>query len=265
MLNTFLIAIFTAISVISFNIRVGGAPDGANSWENRKPATIAMIEDQKPDFLTIQEGMEDQMRYIEQSCIAEYQAIGIAPDSQGTKGEHMTMFFRKDRFECLDWGTFWLSETPDKASKGWDGAYPRTATWAKMKHLESGEEFFIINTHLDHIGFEARRKGIELILSRMNEINEDFLSVILTGDFNCTVDSEELQALVNSMSNARENAEKTDGIKSYNNWGKGGQSTIDFIWYSGFSKCASFETITQRYAGKPFISDHYPIKAVLEF
>lgn len=261
---SFLISILATISVISFNIRVGGAPDGENAWDNRKPATIAMIQDQKPDFLTIQEGMEFQMTYIARNC-PEYVALGIAQDINGTKGEHMTMFYRKDSYECLEWGTFWLSETPDKPSTGWDGAYPRTATWAKMKRNGSGEVFYIINTHLDHIGVEARRKGIELIISRMAELNGNSLPVILTGDFNCTVDSEELQALVNSMNNSREKAERTDRIKSYNNWGDSGQSTIDFIWYSGFSRCVSFETITKSYAGKPFISDHFPIKSVLEF
>lgn len=264
MLNTFLLAIFTAISVISFNIRVGGAPDGINSWENRKPATIAMIEDQKPDFLTIQEGMEDQMRYIEQSCIAEYQVIGIAPDSHGTKGEHMTMFYRKDRFECLDWGTFWLSDTPDKFSTGWDGAYPRTATWAKMKIRQSGEIFFIVNTHLDHVGVTAREKGLELILSQVEEMNKEKLPVVITGDFNCTVENSELQPIIASMSNSRTQACRKDSKASFNDWGRSA-SNIDFIWYKGFRKCRRFKTITRKYADKPFISDHYPIKAVLEF
>ncbi len=250
------------LNIISLNIRVGGAPDGDNSWEKRKNATIALVGEEQPDLFTLQEAMDFQVEFID-SLLVGYNVIGKGKDRAGVKCEHMTMFYKADRFECLEWGTFWLSDTPDAASIGWDGAYMRSATWALMREKGSGEQFYIVNTHLDHIGKTARIKGAQTIVNRMRKINTANLPLVVTGDFNTTIESGELKIFSDNFKNSRESAKITDNILSFNAWGEG-ISNLDFIWYSGFSECLEFKTITRKFLGIPYISDHWPIRAVLQ-
>lgn len=180
----------------------------------------------------------------------------------------MSIFWNKKTTKLLKWGTFWLSETPDKPGIGWDAACIRTATWALLKDKASGKKYYYVNTHLDHIGWEARKNGLKLIVDRIESINPKGLPMIITGDFNMEIDRPEFDDLKKIMKNAREVAVKTDHVKTYNGWGKGGdenQETIDYVWFKGFSTCTEYETITKKYMDRTYISDHYPIKATLIF
>lgn len=262
-MKTLLIALLASLNVISFNIRIGVCDDGDNSWDIRKPATIEMIGQEKPDILALQEAMQFQVSYIAENC-PEYEVVGTSADNGWAKGKDMTFFYRKSQLQCIEWGTFWLSDTPLRPSKGWDGAYERTATWALMRSLSSGRCFIFVNTHLDHVGVQARQKGLELIMEQIAELNKGNLPVVLCGDFNCQIDAPEMDSIRNRMQNARTGARKTDAQASFNNWGKEA-STIDFIFHTGFRRCRRFTTLTGTYAAKPFISDHYPIKAELDF
>lgn len=164
----------------------------------------------------------------------------------------------------LKWGTFWLSETPEVPSKGWDAECMRTATWALMKDKKSGRKFYFVNTHLDHVGVEARRNGLRLIVDRIGQINPEGYPMVLTGDFNVTPEDQALQGLDEVMTSARKAAVATDNVGTFNNWGKASE-TIDYIYFSGFSYCVEYQTVTKRYADRKFVSDHYPICARLIF
>ena len=107
--------------IISYNIRLGVADDGANSWEHRREATLRMLEREAPTVFGIQEGYLFQVKYIEEN-LPQYGRVGVGRDDGAEKGEFMAVYYLRDRFELLDSGTFWLSETPDKVSRGWDGA-----------------------------------------------------------------------------------------------------------------------------------------------
>ena len=251
------------LTVISYNIRQGVADDGDNSWEHRRPATIEMLKDKHPDIFGVQEAFDFQISYITDN-LPEYESIGVGREDGKNSGEHMSIFYNKKKISLLKWGTFWLSETPEKPSMGWDAACFRTATWALMKDKRSGHRFFYVNTHLDHVGKEAQKNGLALIVERIKEMNPENLPMVLTGDFNVESSDPVLADLNKIMKNARVSAERTDNHVSYNGWGKGG-SIIDYIYYSGFSSCPKFETVQKKYADFPFISDHYPVKAVLIF
>lgn len=253
------------IVVISYNIRVGTAKDGENSWENRCPATEQMILDQKPDIFGLQEALGIQLDFINGHC-RNYKGFGVGREDGKDKGEHMSIYYNRKTVKMLKWGTFWLSETPETPSKGWDADCIRSATWALLKDKASGKKFYYVNTHLDHKGWEARRNGLKLIVDRIDSINPEKYPMILTGDFNMTIDRPEFDDLKKVMKNARDVAEKTDHNITYNNWGDDSDiKIIDYIWYKGFSKCTEYQTITKEYAGKKFISDHYPIRATLVF
>ena len=251
------------LKVMSYNIRLGSANDGTNSWGLRYPATAEMIEDQMPDIFGVQEALASQIRFIEDNFV-NYKSVGVGREDGKKDGEHMSIFWNKKTVSLLKWGTFWLSETPEKPSMGWDAACKRTATWALMKCKKTGKKFYYVNTHLDHKGTEAQKNGLKLIVDRIDDINPEGYPMILTGDFNITPDNPNLVELDSKMQSVRKVAEKTDNHDTFNGWGKG-KGVIDYIYASGFSAYPEYQTVIKRYADRKFVSDHYPICAVLVF
>ena len=253
------------LKVMSYNIRMGTAKDGTNSWEYRYPATAMMIQDQKPDVFGVQEAFEFQIKFIEDN-FTDYDSFGVGRDNGKAEGEFMSIFWNKKTVKMVKGGTFWLSETPEKPSLGWDAACKRTATWALMKDKNTGKMFYFVNTHLDHKGVEARKKGLELIVSRIDEINPKGYPMVLTGDFNIKPDNEALIGLEEKMQSARKIAPKTDNNQTFNGWGKAkSDMVIDYIYVSGFSACPEYHTVNEKYGQWKYISDHYPIYAKLIF
>lgn len=251
------------ITVISYNIRMGAAKDGTNSWEYRYPASAMMITDQAPDVFGVQEAYDYQVKYLNDYCKG-YKSVGVGRENGKTKGEHMSIFYNTKNISLLKWGTYWLSETPETPSMGWDAACKRTATWTLMKDKRTGRKFYYVNTHLDHAGKEAQKNGLKLIVERIKAMNKEGYPMILTGDFNVTPDNPVLEDLDKMMISARKSAVKTDNGDTFNGWGKS-KGVIDYIYYSGFSTCTTFEVIRKPYMERTYISDHYPVKATLIF
>ncbi|MBO6168609.1 MAG: endonuclease/exonuclease/phosphatase family protein [Bacteroidales bacterium] len=255
------------IKVMSYNIRVPSKeanPD--NDWPVRKVGTPAMIKAQRPTVFGLQEAVTEQIKYILDN-VEGYSYYGLGRDNgkaiPSASGEIMAIFWDDAQVSVLDWGTFWLSDTPDKVSKGWDAACRRTATWCRFKHKESGKDFLYVNTHLDHKGATARKEGLKLVVSKIAELNTDKLPVILTGDFNVPPTDECVEVLRSTMRDARVTSPVTDQYNTYNAWTPEGKRIIDYIWYSGFDGILSYHTVRDPYAGVALISDHYPITAQL--
>ena len=247
------------LKVMSYNIRMGIAKDGTNSWEFRCPATIEMLNAQKPDVFGVQEAFEFQIRFIEEYC-SDYKSVGVGRDDGKKKGEYMSIFWNKKTVSLLKWGTFWLSETPDKPSKGWDAHCRRTATWALMKDKKTGKKFYFVNTHLDHKGTQAQANGLKLIVDRIDSINPEGYPMVLTGDFNIKPNNPALVDLDSRMQSTRKIAAKTDNHNTFNGWSTAKtDAVIDYIYVSGFSACPEYKTVIEKYADKPFVSDHYPV------
>lgn len=253
------------LKVMSYNIRLSTDKDGTNAWKYRCPATLEMIKDQKPDVFGVQEALPEQVNFLEEWAEG-YDCVGVGRDDGKKKGEFMAIFWNKKTVKLMKWGTFWLSETPEKPSKGWDAACYRTATWALMKDKRTGKRFYFVNTHLDHVGVEARKNGLKLIVERIAEINPEGYPMVLTGDFNMKPSAPELKDLDACMKSARKVALTTDSHQTFNDWGKAkSDMVIDYIYISGFSSCLEYQTVTKKYADRKFISDHYPITARLIF
>ena len=253
------------LKVMSYNIRLGVGKDGTNSWQYRCPATIAMLEDLQPDVFGVQEAVDFQIKFLDEFA-EDYKSVGVGREDGKSKGEHMSIYWNKKTVKMLKWGTFWLSETPEKPSKGWDAACFRTATWALMKDKKSGKKFYYVNTHLDHKGKEARKNGLKLIVDRIAEINPEGYPMVLTGDFNMTPDDKALVDLDKMMTSTKKIAKKTDNTGTFNGWGKAKPNyEIDYIYVSGFSGVKEYKVVNKRYVNIPFISDHYPIMSVITF
>lgn len=254
----------TSITTMTFNIRYGTADDGTNSWFYRAGGVIDMINDQKPDIIGMQEVLHEQMALLKDYL--SYKCVGVGREDGKKGGEHMCIFYNPKTVRIVKWGTYWLSETPDKPSLGWDGACKRTATWALVMHKDSGRLFYFVNTHLDHVGVQARKNGLSLILDNIGTMNKEGYPLILSGDFNVTPDDETLAPLAGKLRSARDWAVKTDEGATYNAWGhKDKESVIDHIFVTGFSSCPLFEVIRKPYDDHKFISDHHPVKATLIF
>lgn len=249
------------LKIISYNIRTL-ARDGENSWQFRKHATKNMIELHKPDAFGLQEAMLPHMQYIDSVC-PQYARVGVGRSDGKEGGEFVTIYYNKERFDLLDSGTFWLSETPDQVSRGWDAALPRITTWVKLRDKATKRKFFYFNTHFDHKGTTARVESSKLIVEKIREIAGKKAAVVLTGDFNIESENEALQPLYDNMSAARRCAPITDNKGTYNGWGLLKRNTvIDHIFYGGRKvKCNAFRTLDGDYGAK-FISDHFPLEAI---
>jgi endonuclease/exonuclease/phosphatase family metal-dependent hydrolase len=194
------------LKIMTYNIRLDVASDGENAWANRKDFFTSQIQFYAPDIFGVQEAMPNQVNDIA-SALPSYNHVGIAREGEG-KGESSSIFYKKDRFLVQQSNTFWLSQTPDIVSKGWDAAYNRVCTYALFKDLKTKKTFWVFNTHLDHIGEEARTKGLELILSKMATVNTKGYPVFFMGDFNSEPDTDRIVSLKKAMNDTREISEE---------------------------------------------------------
>ena len=256
-----------SIKMMSYNLRCISPTDfGKKSWFYRADLIVDDIENEKPGIIGFQEATKWHYSYL-QETFPQYDSV-ITYRDEAFNSEGCPIFYNKSLYTLVDKGSFWLSETPEEPSFGWDAACRRTATWALMKDKRNGKQFYFVNTHLDHKGVEARKNGLKMVLDRIATMNPDGYPMVLTGDFNVTPDDECLVDLDKRMESARKIATVTDTKSSFNGWGKftpEDSYLIDYIYVSGFKAVPEFRTVTETYAGKPYISDHYPIVSVLEY
>lgn len=177
--------------VMSFNVRYGTANDGLDAWPLRCEAVAQCIQETAPDILGVQEALEFQIAFLEQR-LPGHVRVGQGREG-GTKGEHASLFLSGARFELVEHGDFWLSETPQQvASVGWDAALTRMCTWARVRDRASGSELTVWNTHFDHRGELARERSAQLIAARVRERAGPHLVI---GDLNAGEHSAPLAAL----------------------------------------------------------------------
>ena len=257
------------IKVMSFNIRTDSSSDGTNGWSYRKSACVEMIKDQKPTIIGFQEAKFTlQWSYMKEQLKDDYVGFGVSRTTgkESGSGECMGIMYDKNVVEKLDGGTFWLSETPNEPSKGWDSAYTRSSTWGLFKHKPTGKTFFYINTHLDNEGNTARIEGMKLIAKRF-EPYKDECPIFLTGDMNVDLSDKAMQAIRDFMWNTRLYAptELTDFKGTYNGFStKTSNKVIDHIYCSKGMKVVEYHTITEKYGSAKFVSDHYPIYSIIK-
>ena len=198
----------------------------------------------------------------------QYARYGRGRDDGMDKGEHSAIFYKKDEFTLLSKGDFWLSQTPDKPSLGWDATCcNRICSWVQLQHKKSGKKFFFFNVHYDHQGVVARKESSKLILKKIKEI-ADKSTVIFTGDFNGSTSTEWYQTIANSgilKDTYNEVKFPYANNASFNAFGKARQSNdiIDHIFVSDQFKVIRWGLLTDTYHGK-FPSDHFPVLVELK-
>lgn len=245
------------LGIMSFNIRNSGAKfeDGKNCWDNRREAVAGMIAGTAPVMIGLQEMLPDQVDFLD-ARLDGYMRIGVGRDDGIRGGEMMAVYYDTAKVDLIDGGTFWLSQTPDTVSRGWDAACNRTVTWGRFVNKDSGNEFFFFNTHLDHMGQTARQEGVKLVKDRIRQIAGD-MPAVLCGDMNSDSDDPIFTPLQGYMQLARTACADTDTMRTYNGYGKVGGSRIDHVFFKGVEPLR-FSVMDEDY-GVPYISDHYPV------
>ncbi len=168
---------------MTYNIRYANTHDGVNDWENRKEFLSDQLKFYSPDIFGIQEGLHKQVTFLD-NVLEKYDYTGIGRDDGKEKGEYSAIFYNRNKIKIVEGSTFWLSETPEKISVGWDAAMERICTYALFEIIESSQKFYVFNTHFDHIGKKARENSVDLILEKVQEINKKNYPVIVMGDLN---------------------------------------------------------------------------------
>ena len=248
-------------TIVSYNIRYDNNWDIENSWEIRRSNIIQMLIKYSPSILGIQEGLLTQVQYIDSSLI-NYDYVGVGRDDGKNKGEFCAIYFDTTRYALLKNSTFWLSETPDTISVGWDAALERICTYGLFKDRITKKEFWVFNTHFDHIGIIAREKSSRLILKRIKKINRQSLPVILMGDFNSIPNSPPVKEIITELSDALQlSTEKLHGPRgTFNGFNEDLpiEKRIDYIFTKKL-KVLSYRHINDRLENNRHISDHLPV------
>jgi len=248
-------------TIISYNIRYDNNWDVENSWKIRRKKISQILIQYSPSIVGIQEGLLNQVQYIDSSLI-NYDYVGVGRDDGKEKGEFCAIYFDTTRYVLLKNSTFWLSETPDTISVGWDAALERICTYGLFKDRITRKAFWVFNTHFDHIGIIAREKSSELILKRINKINRQSLPVILMGDFNSIPNSPPVKEIITELSDALQiSLEKLQGPRgTFNGFNEDLpiEQRIDYI-FTNKLKVLSYTHINDRLDNNRHISDHLPV------
>jgi len=256
------------LRLMTYNVRFDNPNDGENAWSNRKEYFVSQLAFYEPDIFGIQEALPNQVVDIA-TFLPKYNYIGIGRDGIG-KGESSNIFFKKDRFEILTENTFWLSETPEVISKGWDGALNRVCTYTLLKDSKTKQKFWVFNTHLDHLGELAKTNSILLILSKIKELNTKNYPFFFMGDFNSEPTEERIINLKKQMNDSRDiSDERPFGPSGTFNGFKHSEAVTTLIDYIFLSKENPFKVT--KYAvlsdskDLKYPSDHLPVYIELQF
>ncbi|HMB61596.1 MAG TPA: endonuclease/exonuclease/phosphatase family protein [Eudoraea sp.] len=259
-----------AINAMSFNIRYDNPEDGKQNWHQRKENVVRMIQFYDLDIIGLQEVLVHQLNYLKKH-LGQYNTVGVGREDGKEKGEFSPVLYRKDRFEPLKRGTFWLSETPEKVSKGWDAALERIVTWVILKDRVNGKEFLVMNTHFDHMGDQARLESAILLKHKSNELAEG-LPLILTGDFNLVPESKAIKILTapdgnNTLVNSSHVATFSYGPDwttcGFDNRPFEDRKVIDYIFLKHIKKVNRYAVLAEM-LNDIYLSDHCPVFAQIE-
>ncbi|MBE7033281.1 MAG: endonuclease/exonuclease/phosphatase family protein [Ruminococcaceae bacterium] len=244
------------VRIMSFNVR-----DGEYDRGEIVPQVVA---DYLPDSVGFQE-CEGTWYLTLRTYLPDYGIVGVGRlTGAPLLGESTAIMYRNDKYRLIDWGTFWLSETPDRVSIGWDAKYHRTCTWAILENKETGARYAHVNTHLDNAGSEARVKGLELVIEKAESFD---MPVVITGDFNFPKGSDLYNTLVaSSLTDSAEIAVSADSgctAHGYKDVTEG--NPIDFVCVNDrITDVRSYNIVREKYNDR-FVSDHYPIFADMVF
>jgi endonuclease/exonuclease/phosphatase family metal-dependent hydrolase len=256
------------LRIATYNIRIKIAADtDEKSWSARKAHVAGLIHAQSWDVF----GMQEIINHVQENDLREmlpgYEIFSKGrDDDEGKTGERLAIFFHKQRFEMMESGFFFLSETPEIASKGWDAALNRICLWVKLKDKILNREFYFYNAHFDHMGIEARAQSASLIMSKIQKINAE-IPVFFVGDLNASpYETTVYQKITPFLYDSKKSAEivMPGSEGTFNNWGTGTSYPenlrIDYVFTRGIT-VLSYQVIQKRFTENGvYPSDHFPVE-----
>jgi endonuclease/exonuclease/phosphatase family metal-dependent hydrolase len=252
------------ISVMSFNIRYGTAPDGDNHWEIRRPFLFDVFREQNADIVGLQEALDSQIREITET-VPGYAVVGVGRDDGKTAGEYSAILVRKDRFHVAEAGTFWFSDSPSvPGSVSWGNRITRICTWARLIDRD-GSALWVFNVHLDHESQPSRERSTELLRRRIEARSFPGEPVIVTGDFNVGEDNPAIRTMVEDkafLDTFRVVHPDEKRVSTFNGF-KTEQidgPKIDYVLVQPGAEVLSAEIVRTARDGR-YPSDHFPVVA----
>ncbi|WP_368564258.1 endonuclease/exonuclease/phosphatase family protein [Pseudoxanthomonas sp. UTMC 1351] len=252
------------LRVMSFNVRLPAQSDGPDYWELRREQVVRMLHEQDADVIGTQELFAEQGEYLA-AQMPEYAWFGRGREDNGG-GEHMGVFYRRDRLRVIESGDFWLSDTPEiPGSITWGHPHPRMVTWALFETLADGRRFYLLNTHLPYRGEDedARLRGSQAIARRLRTLPDD-VPVVLTGDFNTTPNSPAYAEFKGILHDAWTAAAQRKGPEgTFHGFTGQPQKRIDWILVRGL-EVARMRVVDSQENGR-YPSDHFPLVVELSW
>jgi len=251
--------------LMTFNLRFANPLDGDNAWEFRKELVAEVILAHRPDLLGTQEGTVPQLEYLK-SHLPGYLPLTAHRQVDPTC-QYPTIFYLEERFEVKLSGEFWLSETPEvHRSMSWGSAFPRMVTYGLFREAGREQDFYFINTHLDHVSARARLEGARMIKEHFFRFN---LPMILVGDFNEPPDSPVFRQLVNEESPLKDtwralHPPGEEATTQHGFDGAPGGARIDWLLATPPFKVRLAGIVTEQREGR-YPSDHFPYEAEVDY
>ena len=246
------------VKLMTYNIRLDTKEDGINQWNYRKKGLIALIKKLNPDILGIQEGLPNQISYLSKQ-LDGYSLIGEGREGENN-GEYCAIYYKNKKFKLEKGETFWLSETPEIPSIGWDAALKRIATVGVFKALNSNRKLVVYNSHFDHIGKIAREKSVDVILNHI-EGNEYFKNeLVFMGDLNSTPNELSIKLMKEVFDDSFEKFAIKKPYGTYNGFDSKSDLSkrIDYIFTKNMS-ISKYERISEKLPNGLWPSDHFPV------
>jgi endonuclease/exonuclease/phosphatase family metal-dependent hydrolase len=254
------------LKLMTYNIKYDNTNDTVNNWNDRKTSMVDLIAHYNPQIFGTQEAMHHQTMYLDNS-LTNYSFIGVGRDDGKQKGEYSAIHYDHTKFKVLKSNTFWLSETPEKISVGWDASMERICTYGLFQNIKTHRKFYVFNTHFDHRGTKAREESAKLIFEKITKINSDKLPVVLMGDLNLMPEQKPIQFLKSKMDDGQDITSKGfyGPTGTFNGFNRDMllNRRIDYIFTKGFT-VQSYVHIDDRMENNKHISDHLPVLITLD-
>ena len=251
------------LTVMTFNIRYGTAPDGENHWTKRRDQLFALLRERAPDVVGLQEALHSQIAEVV-AAVPGYEYVGVGRSDGRQGGEYTAILYRAARLHPRRSDTFWLSDTPGVVnSKTWGNRIERICTWAYFEDAQ-GTPFYVYNVHLDHESQPSREKSAALLLERI-AAQQPPAPVIITGDFNAGEQNPAVNAMRSTFRDSfrvRHPDAKEVGTFTGFKIGATGGDKIDYVFVSAGVEVIDAEIVRVSADGR-YPSDHFPVTATL--
>jgi endonuclease/exonuclease/phosphatase family metal-dependent hydrolase len=260
------LTVMAQTSLMTYNIRYNTPRDGENRWDLRKAEVVELIERYHPAIFGIQEGLYDQVEYLDKQ-LSNYAYIGVGRDDGDEKGEFAALFYNINTYKLINNYTYWLSETPEKVSVGWDAAMERITTYGVFLNKISGDTLHVFNCHYDHMGPLARENSSQLILELI--LQKDLLNkpLVVMGDLNARPKDKPLTILTEALQDCYTAAAEPVGpFGTFNNFDPNHslEDRIDYILLRNLA-IKSYQAINDKRRNGLYPSDHLPVYVEAEF